>query len=132
MSVTTPEARAAGLGFEVTAADGTARTGRLMTAHGVVQTPAFMPVGTAGTVKAMTPAALAEAGSEILLANTYHLMLRPGAETIAALGGLHAFMNWPGAAVDRFGRFSGHVACALAGDIGKRRDLPLPSRWPHP
>ena len=105
MSVTTPEARAAGLGFEVTAADGTARTGRLMTAHGVVQTPAFMPVGTAGTVKAMTPAALAEAGSEILLANTYHLMLRPGAETIAALGGLHAFMNWPGPLLTDSGGF---------------------------
>ena len=105
MSVTTPEAKAAGLGFEVTATDGTARTGRLMTAHGVMQTPAFMPVGTAGTVKAMTPAALAEAGTEILLANTYHLMLRPGAETIAALGGLHTFMNWPGPLLTDSGGF---------------------------
>ena len=105
MSVTTPEAKAAGLGFEVTATYGAARTGRLMTAHGPVQTPAFMPVGTAGTVKAMTPAALAESGSEILLANTYHLMLRPGAETIAALGGLHTFMNWPGPLLTDSGGF---------------------------
>ncbi|HKO06903.1 MAG TPA: tRNA guanosine(34) transglycosylase Tgt [Alphaproteobacteria bacterium] len=82
--------------FEVLKCAGAARRGRLHTAHGIVDTPAFMPVGTAGTVKAMTPAALRATGAEIILANTYHLMLRPGAERIARLGGLHRFMDWPG------------------------------------
>jgi queuine tRNA-ribosyltransferase len=81
--------------FEVSARDGAARRGRLFTAHGTVETPAFMPVGTAATVKAMTPEAVASTGAEIVLGNTYHLMLRPGAERIRRLGGLHKFMNWP-------------------------------------
>jgi queuine tRNA-ribosyltransferase len=85
-----------GVRFELLAEDGAARRGRLHTAHGTVETPAFMPVGTAATVKAMTPAMLRESGAEIVLANTYHLMLRPGAERIARLGGLHRFMAWPG------------------------------------
>ncbi len=72
-----------------------ARRGVLKTAHGEVNTPAFMPVGTVGTVKAMTPEAVASTGAEILLGNTYHLMLRPTAERVAAFGGLHKFMNWP-------------------------------------
>ncbi len=80
--------------FELLARDGKARRGRLRTAHGTVETPAFMPVGTAGTVKAMLPESVAATGAEILLGNTYHLMLRPGAERVAALGGLHKFMNW--------------------------------------
>ena len=83
-----------GLGFDVLARDGAARRGRLATAHGTVETPAFMPVGTAATVKAMTPEAVAATGAEILLGNTYHLMLRPGAERVGTLGGLHRFMNW--------------------------------------
>ena len=83
------------IGFEVLACDGTARRGRLVTAHGAVDTPVFMPVGTAGTVKAMTAEGVAATGARIVLGNTYHLMLRPGAERIAALGGLHRFMNWP-------------------------------------
>jgi queuine tRNA-ribosyltransferase len=83
-----------GLGFDVFARDGAARRGRLATAHGTVETPAFMPVGTAATVKAMTPDSVAATGAEILLGNTYHLMLRPGAERVGALGGLHRFMNW--------------------------------------
>src|SRR5713101_196090 len=83
------------LGFEVLVGDGTARRARLKTAHGAVDTPVFMPVGSAGTVKAMTPEGVAATGARILLGNTYHLMLRPGAERIAALGGLHRFMNWP-------------------------------------
>ena len=74
--------------------DGKARTGVLRTAHGEIRTPAFMPVGTAGTVKAMTPEDVASTGSDILLGNTYHLMLRPGAERVARLGGLHRFMSW--------------------------------------
>jgi len=82
-------------GFELLARDGAARRGRLATAHGTVETPAFMPVGTAATVKAMTPEAVAGTGAEIVLGNTYHLMLRPGAERIERLGGLHRFMNWP-------------------------------------
>jgi queuine tRNA-ribosyltransferase len=77
------------------ARDGAARRGRISAAHGTIETPAFMPVGTAATVKAMLPDAVAATGAEILLGNTYHLMLRPGAERVASLGGLHRFMNWP-------------------------------------
>ena len=86
----------AGLDFAVTARDGAARAGRLVTAHGAIPTPAFMPVGTAGAVKAMKPGDVAATGAAVILANTYHLMLRPGAERVAALGGLHRFMNWDG------------------------------------
>ncbi|MEM9496674.1 MAG: tRNA guanosine(34) transglycosylase Tgt [Pseudomonadota bacterium] len=80
--------------FELHACDGAARAGRITTPHGAVRTPAFMPVGTAGTVKAMLPRDVAATGADIVLGNTYHLMLRPGAERIARLGGLHTFMNW--------------------------------------
>ncbi|MEM7076520.1 MAG: tRNA guanosine(34) transglycosylase Tgt [Pseudomonadota bacterium] len=80
--------------FELHACDGAARAGRITTPHGAVRTPAFMPVGTAGTVKAMFPDDVAATGADIVLGNTYHLMLRPGAERIARLGGLHTFMNW--------------------------------------
>ncbi len=83
-----------GLSFKVATTDGTARTGFLSTKHGDIRTPTFMPVGTAGTVKAMMPDAVAETGADIILGNTYHLMLRPGAERVAKLGGLHTFMNW--------------------------------------
>ena len=83
------------IGFTLLGTDGAARRGRLATAHGMIETPAFMPVGTAATVKAMRPEEVAATGAEIVLGNTYHLMLRPGAERIAALGGLHRFMNWP-------------------------------------
>ena len=80
--------------FELLATDGAARTGILHTPRGSIRTPAFMPVGTAGTVKAMLPQSVRETGADILLGNTYHLMLRPGAERIARLGGLHKFMDW--------------------------------------
>jgi queuine tRNA-ribosyltransferase len=80
--------------FEVTATDGRARQGVISTPRGEVRTPAFMPVGTAATVKAMMPESVRATGADILLGNTYHLMLRPTAERIAALGGLHKFMNW--------------------------------------
>jgi queuine tRNA-ribosyltransferase len=80
--------------FELLARDGDARRGRLTLAHGTVETPVFMPVGTYGTVKAMTPAALADIGAPICLGNTFHLWLRPGLEVVAAHGGLHAFMGW--------------------------------------
>jgi len=82
--------------FEILGQAGAARRGILTTAHGAIDTPAFMPVGTAGTVKAMLPESVASTGAQIILGNTYHLMLRPGAERVAALGGLHRFMNWPG------------------------------------
>ncbi len=91
--------------FTLLASDGKARRGRLSTAHGMVNTPAFMPVGTAGTVKAMLPESVAATGAEIVLGNTYHLMLRPGAERVAALGGLHKFMNWPGPILTDSGGF---------------------------
>jgi len=81
--------------FTLTKTDGAARRGEIVTPHGAVQTPAFMPVGTQATVKGLTPEAVRATGAEIVLGNTYHLMLRPGAERIAALGGLHAFMQWP-------------------------------------
>src|ERR1700693_5595523 len=80
--------------FDLVAADGPARTGRLTTPHGVVRTPPFMPVGTAGAMKGMHWREVRQAGADIVLGNTYHLMLRPGAERIAALGGLHRFINW--------------------------------------
>ena len=80
--------------FQVTATDGRARTGVIRTPRGEIRTPAFMPVGTAGTVKAMLPESVRDTGADILLGNTYHLMLRPGAERVARLGGLHGFMNW--------------------------------------
>ncbi|MBT8411061.1 MAG: tRNA-guanine transglycosylase, partial [Octadecabacter sp.] len=80
--------------FELQKTDGAARTGVISTPRGDIRTPAFMPVGTAGTVKAMMPESVRETGADILLGNTYHLMLRPTAERIARLGGLHKFMNW--------------------------------------
>jgi queuine tRNA-ribosyltransferase len=80
--------------FTVSAIDGAARTGTIGMARGEIRTPAFMPVGTAATVKAMKPADVSATGADIILGNTYHLMLRPGAERIARLGGLHAFMGW--------------------------------------
>ncbi|HYN37776.1 MAG TPA: tRNA guanosine(34) transglycosylase Tgt [Rhodospirillales bacterium] len=91
--------------FELLWTDRAARRGRVHTAHGSIETPAFMPVGTAATVKAMLPDMVAGAGAEIILANTYHLMLRPGAERIARLGGLHRFMNWPGPILTDSGGF---------------------------
>ncbi len=94
-----------GLTFELLATSGVARHGRLSTAHGTVETPAFMPVGTVATVKAMHPEAVAATGAEIILGNTYHLMLRPGAELVAELGGLHQFMNWPGPILTDSGGF---------------------------
>src|ERR1700752_1593044 len=81
--------------FELVATDGKARAGQLTTPHGVIRTPAFMPVGTAGAMKGVHWEDVRASGADIVLANTYHLMLRPGAERIAALGGLHRFMNWP-------------------------------------
>ena len=91
--------------FEVLARHGAARRGRLSTAHGTVETPVFMPCGTYGTVKAMAPGALREVGTQILLGNTFHLMLRPGDAVIRALGGLHRFMGWDGPLLTDSGGF---------------------------
>ncbi|MBF0267212.1 MAG: tRNA guanosine(34) transglycosylase Tgt [Alphaproteobacteria bacterium] len=91
--------------FELLGTDGQARIGRVTTAHGDFSTPAFMPVGTAATVKAMTPDALKSTGAEIVLSNTYHLMLRPTAERIARFGGLHRFMGWEGPILTDSGGF---------------------------
>ncbi len=85
---------ATGISFTLHATDGRARTGVISTPRGEIRTPAFMPVGTAATVKAMLPESVRATGADVLLGNTYHLMLRPGAERIAGLGGLHGFMNW--------------------------------------
>jgi queuine tRNA-ribosyltransferase len=91
--------------FEVLATESPARRARLRTAHGLVETPAFMPVGTQGTVKATTPAQLREVGSQIILGNTYHLNLRPGPALIRELGGLHKFMGWDGPILTDSGGF---------------------------
>ena len=93
------------LRFEVLNTDGLARRGRLHLAHGVIETPIFMPVGTYGTVKAMTPPELREVGSQIILGNTFHLWLRPGEQTVAKLGGLHRFMGWDGPILTDSGGF---------------------------
>jgi queuine tRNA-ribosyltransferase len=93
------------LSWSLSAADGPARAGTLHTAHGSVPTPTFMPVGTAATVKAMTADAVRATGARIVLGNTYHLMLRPGAERVAALGGLHRMMDWPGPILTDSGGF---------------------------
>jgi queuine tRNA-ribosyltransferase len=91
--------------FTLFGTDGGARRGRIETAHGTVETPAFMPCGTAATVKAMRPADIAVSGAQMVLANTYHLMLRPGPERVARLGGLHRFMAWPGPILTDSGGF---------------------------
>jgi queuine tRNA-ribosyltransferase len=95
----------AGLRYTLLAADGPARRGRLETPHGVVDTPAFMPVATQGSVKSLTAADLRACGVQIVLANTYHLSLRPGADTVRALGGLHRFMAWEGPLLTDSGGF---------------------------
>src|SRR5215469_12671194 len=91
--------------FELLAKDGEARTGQLTTPHGVVRTPAFMPVGTAGAMKGMHWREVRDAGADIVLGNTYHLMLRPGAERIAELGGLQRFTGWGGPMLTDSGGF---------------------------
>src|SRR5881409_3690042 len=95
------------LTFDLLATDAAtrARRGRVTTRHGAFDTPAFMPVGTQGTIKGILPDHVAATGSQIILANTYHLMLRPGEKTVAALGDLHGFMSWPGPILTDSGGF---------------------------
>ncbi|MEZ5914552.1 MAG: tRNA guanosine(34) transglycosylase Tgt [Parvularculaceae bacterium] len=116
-----------GFSFEVKARDGAARTGVIETPRGEIRTPAFMPVGTAGTVKAMFPEDVRATGADVILGNTYHLMLRPGAERVAALGGLHEFMNWP-RPIHRFRRLSGDVLVLAAKADGRGRFLRIAYR----
>ena len=99
---------AAGFSFRVLAEDGLARRAEFDTPHGLVQTPTFMPVGTQGTVKTLTPEEVASTGATVVLGNTYHLMLRPGAETVAGLGGLHAFTRWRGPMLTDSGGFQAY------------------------
>ena len=107
-------------GFDILARQGAARRGLLRTAHGTVQTPAFVAVGTQATVKGVDPAAVAAAGTQLLFANTYHLYLRPGAETVAAHGGLHRFMNWPRPILTDSGGFQVFsLGAGLEGGVGK-------------
>jgi queuine tRNA-ribosyltransferase len=98
--------------FTLLARDGAARAGLLRTAHGLVETPVFMPVGTAGSVKAVAPDDLAALGAEIILGNTYHLFLRPGDDLLARLGGLHRFAAWDKAILTDSG---GYQAFSLSG-----------------
>src|SRR5512139_2085862 len=102
--------------FRVLHTDGAARCGEMTTAHGLVQTPAFMPVGTRGAVKGMTPRDLREVGAEIILGNTYHLWLRPGERLIARLGGLHRFIGWDGPILTDSGGFQ-------AFSLGEKRTI---------
>ncbi len=112
--------------YELLARDGKARLGRIHTAHGVIDTPTFMPVGTAATVKGMLPENVADTGAQILLGNTYHLMLRPGAERIARLGGLHKFMNWDKPILTDSGGYQ--VTGQASQDYRRRRDVQKPYR----
>jgi queuine tRNA-ribosyltransferase len=113
--------QAAGFAFRVTARDGRARCAVLATPHGEIETPTFMPVGTQGSVKTLAPEEVASTGARIVLGNTYHLMLRPGAETIARLGGLHLFTRWPHAMLTDSGGFQ-----AYSMSMGTKRP-PAPS-----
>jgi queuine tRNA-ribosyltransferase len=110
--------RTAGFAFRVVAQDGHARASVLTTPHGDVPLPTFMPVGTQGSVKTLTPAEVASTGARVVLGNTYHLWLRPGPETVAALGGLGAFSRWPHATLTDSGGFQ---AFSLGGSKGKER-----------
>jgi queuine tRNA-ribosyltransferase len=108
-----PQQSAGGFRFELLAEDGLARAGRLHTAHGVIETPVFMPVGTQASVKSQSPDEVAATGARIVLANTYHLMLRPGAELISELGGVARFMAWPHAVLTDSGGYQVFSLAAL-------------------
>ena len=127
MNSKTSTAATSALAFELLASDGAARRGRLTLAHGVVETPVFMPVGTYGTVKAMAPDELAAMGARIVLGNTFHLWLRPGLEVIAAHGGLHRFMGWDGPILTDSGGFQVFSLGALRkiGEEGVRFASPI-------
>src|SRR5690606_18376571 len=114
--------------FDLITTDGAARRGRLTFPRGVVETPAFMPVGTYGTVKGMLPGQVRDTGAQIILGNTFHLYLRPGLEVIQAHGGLHGFARWDGPIL-RFGRFPGVLTGAPPQDHRGGRDLRRAHGW---
>ena len=115
-------------GFTLHATDGQARLGTVQTLHGDIRTPAFMPVGTVGTVKGLYLDQVEATGADIILGNTYHLMLRPGAEEVAKLGGLHHFIGWKRPDPHRLGRLPDHVALQDPQDHRAGRDLPVAYR----
>ena len=115
--------------FSLNATDGKARTGQISTPRGEIRTPAFMPVGTAATVKAMMPESVRATGADILLGNTYHLMLRPTAERISDLGGLHKFMNWDRPILTDSGGFQVMSLSGLRKLTEKGGDVQIPHRW---
>lgn len=102
------------LGFSILAQSEGARMGKIETGRGVVDTPAFMPVGTQGTVKGLLPEEVAGLGGQMILANTYHLLLRPGTDTVAKMGGLHSFMGWPGPILTDSGGYQVFSLAALS------------------
>lgn len=117
--------RTPGFSFDVHASDGHARAATLTTPHAVVETPTFMPVGTQGSVKTLTPHEVASTGAKIVLGNTYHLWLRPGPEAVAAHGGLHGFTRWPHAMLTDSGGFQAFsLAQAKKGDGGEKGERP--------
>ena len=109
------------LEFELLNTDGNARRGRLKLTHGTIETPIFMPVGTYGSVKAMSPADLNDIDARIILGNTFHLWLRPGLDTIRQFGGLHQFIGW-----NRLGRIPGFLAWRHAQDQRRRCQIRIP------
>ncbi len=120
------------ISFQLLAEDGAARRGRLVTPHAVIETPVFMPVGTAGTVKTLAPCDLDALGARIILGNTYHLYLRPGHERVRRLGGLHRFMAWGGALLTDSGGFQVYSLGGLPGrvDASEAEACPAPGRKP--
>ncbi len=134
--MTVTQVRPSPVGFEVLTTDDAqgsrARTGRLRTPHGDVETPVFMPVGTNATVKALDPDDLDEVGATIILANTYHLSLRPGHERIRELGGLHRFMAWRRPILTDSGGFQVVSLGRLREVDDDGRHLPFASRWRAP
>jgi queuine tRNA-ribosyltransferase len=118
------------MSFELLGRDGAARRGRLTTPHGAIETPAFMPVGTLGAVKGLTPDELAAAGAQVMLANLYHLSLRPGVATIEALGGIHRFTGWSGPILTDSGGFQvfSMLAIAQLDDLGVTFQSPIDGR----
>ena len=117
--------------LELTATDGEARTGVLKTPRGDIRTPAFMPVGTAGTVKALTVDQVAQTGADIILGNTYHLMLRPTAERVQRLGGLHRFMRWDGPILTDSGGFQVMSLSGISKVTEEAVTLPATSMGPN-
>ena len=132
MAVLPVTGAAGGAPFALQAVEGRARAGRLVLPGGAVDTPVFMPVGTLGTVKGISPEELEQAGASMVLANTYHLYLRPGAEVVGELGGLHDFMRWKGPILTDSGGFQVFSLAAIREIDDDGGDLPQPHRRQQP